>query len=73
MKSGKIVDEKSETLTEMVSETIEKGKEFLDDITTKDDHVNSRAVENDEAPKIDETPKEETKSARERLKDKGLM
>tara|TARA_R110002073_G_scaffold17446_7_gene65727 strand:+ start:7846 stop:8397 length:552 start_codon:yes stop_codon:yes gene_type:complete len=73
LKSGKIVDEKSETLTEMVSETIEKGKEFLDDITTKDDHVNSRAVENDEAPKIDETPKEEKRSARERLKDKGLM
>jgi len=68
LKSGKIVNEKSDTLTDMVSETIDKGKEFLDDITTKDEVDNA-----EETPKVDETPKEEKKSARERLKDKGLM
>ena len=68
LKSGKIVNEKSDTLTDMVSETIDKGKEFLDDITTKDEVDNL-----EETPKVDETPKEEKKSARERLKDKGLM
>ena len=74
LKSGKIVNEKSGTLTDMVSETIDKGKELLDDITTKDDDdVSSSIVENDEAPKVEGTPKEEKKSARERLKDKGLM
>lgn len=68
LKSGKIVNEKSDTLTDMVSETIDKGKEFLDDITTKDEVDNV-----EETPKVDETPKEEKKSARERLRDKGLM
>ena len=67
LKSGKIVDEKSESITELVSGTIEKGKEMLDDITTKEE---PEAVI--EEPKKEETPKEE-KSARERLKDKGLI
>jgi len=72
LKSGKIVDEKSESLTDLVSDTIEKGKEFLDDITTKDDDVSSSEVETKETPKVEEPPKQE-KSARERLKDKGLL
>jgi len=69
LKSGKIVDEKSESLTDLVSDTIEKGKEILDDITTKDEVDD--AIK--EMPKVEDTPKEEKKSARERLKDKGLM
>ena len=72
LKSGKIVDEKSESLTDLVSGTIEKGKELLDDITTKDDDVSSSEVETSETPKAEEPPKQE-KSARERLKDKGLL
>lgn len=72
LKSGKIVDEKSESLTDLVSDTIEKGKEFLDDITIKDDDVSSSEVETKETPKVEEPPKQE-KSARERLKDKGLL
>lgn len=68
LKSGKIVDEKSESLTDLVSGTIEKGKELLDDMTTKDDV--EEVVEQSEAPK---QPTEEKKSARERLKDKGLL
>ena len=70
LKSGKIVDEKSESLTDLVSGTIEKGKEMLDDITSNDD---GNDIENaiNEKPKP-EAPKEE-KSARERLKDKGLL
>jgi len=67
LKSGKIVDEKSESLNDLVSDTIEKGKEFLDDITTKDDEVSSSEVEIKETPKVEEPPKQE-KSARERLK-----
>ena len=72
LKSGKIVDEKSESLTDLVSDTIEKGKELLDDITTKDDDDSSSEVETNETPKVEEPPKQE-KSARERLKDKGLL
>jgi len=67
LKSGKIVNEKSESLTDLVSNTIEKGKDILDDITTKDE-----VDEVIEEPKVDEAPKDE-KSARERLKDKGLL
>jgi len=66
LKSGKIVDEKSESITELVSGTIEKGKEILDDITTKEE------PEDVAEEAIEEAPKNE-KSARERLKDKGLM
>ena len=72
LKSGKIVDEKSESLTDLVSDTIEKGKELLDDITTRDDNVSSSEIETNEIPKVEEPPKQE-KSARERLKDKGLL
>ena len=67
LKSGKIVDEKSESLTDLVSDTIDKGKEILDDITTKDEVEEVEDVSN-----VETAPKEE-KSARERLKDKGLM
>ena len=80
LKSGKIVDEKSGTISEMVSETIEKGKELLDDMTTKDEDtgldetVSSSAVENDIKDVEEEnTPEEPKKSARERLKDKGYL
>lgn len=73
LKSGKIVDEKSGTLTEMVSETIDKGKELLDDMTNKNDDVSSSTVENDETPDTEDIPKEDKKSARERLKDKGFL
>lgn len=68
LKSGKIVDEKSESLTDLVSGTIEKGKELLDVMTTKDE-----VEEVIEEPKTPEQPIEEKKSARERLKDKGLL
>ena len=67
LKSGKIVDEKSESLGELMSDTIDKGKEFLDDITTKE-----APEDTVEEPKVEEAPKNE-KSARQRLKDKGLM
>ena len=67
IKSGDIIEVKSESLTEMVSETIEKGKDFIEDITDKDNKP--EVVE--EAPKTE--PKKQEKSARERLKDKGYM
>ena len=70
LKSGKIVDEKSESLTELVSGTFEKGKEMIDDMTSKNDVDKVEDVV-EEAPKP-EAPKAE-KSVRERLKDKGLL
>ena len=65
LKSGKVIDEKKDDLGDIVSDTIEKGKEILDDITSKDEEIV-------EEPKIEEPTKNE-KSARDRLKDKGFL
>jgi uncharacterized membrane protein YgaE (UPF0421/DUF939 family) len=67
-KSSKVIDEQSDSLEDKVNETIEKGKDFIDDIRTRDSKVIEEAkkeIENDLKP--------QEKSARERLKDKGLM
>ena len=65
-KSSEVIDEKSDSIEDMVHDTIEKGKDFIDDLKTKDADV----VED---VKEDLEPKEDKKSARERLKDKGLL
>ncbi|WP_452598463.1 hypothetical protein [Pontimicrobium sp. MEBiC01747] len=67
IKSGDVIEDKSESLTEMVSGTIEKGKDFIEDITNKE---NTPEIE-EKAPTTE--PKKQEKSARERLKDKGYM
>ena len=72
LKSGKIVDEKSESLSELVGEAIDKSKEILDDMTSNNE------IEEEIKDKVDKTLSSETaekskKSARERLKDKGYL
>ncbi len=65
-KSSEIIDEKSESIEDIVHTTLDKGKDFIGDIVHKEDtakEINEKA----------ETPKVEEKSARERLKDKGLL
>ncbi|PHR69243.1 MAG: hypothetical protein COA67_10970 [Lutibacter sp.] len=67
-KSSEVIDEKSDSLEDLVHDTIEKGKDFIEDLQHKNDNtVTSSAVE-----KKENIIKEE-KSARERLKDKGLL
>ena len=39
LKSGKVIEEKKDDLGDIVSDTIEKGKEIIDDMTNKDDEV----------------------------------
>ena len=65
-KSSEIIDEKSDSLEDIVSDTIEKGKDFIEDLQKKES-------EETEVVKEIEKPKEQEKSARERLKDKGLL
>jgi len=67
IKSGAVIEDKSESLTDMVSDTFEKGKDFIEDIT----HRRNEEEPVKEEPKTE--PKKEGKSARERLKDKGYM
>ena len=71
-KSSDVIEDKSDDLSELVKETIEKGKDFVEDLKAKQENTNesSSSVENIEDTPITEEPK---KSARERLKDKGLM
>ncbi|MGC1204509.1 MAG: hypothetical protein WA839_06445 [Flavobacteriaceae bacterium] len=64
-KSSEVIDEKSDSIEDMVQGTIEKGKDFIEDLKTKDAE---EVVE-----EIKEIPKTDEKSARERLKDKGLL
>lgn len=66
-KSGKIIDEHSDSLGDIVKETIDKGKDLIEEL--KAEKQEEKAVEE----KKEEAPKEEQKSARERLKDKGLL
>ena len=78
LKSGKVIDSKGDSLEEIVQDTIEKGKEFIEDLTDKEEEATESASaeqeeevsEPDEAEEISE---EEKKSARERLKDKGYL
>ena len=72
-KSSDVIDDKSDDLTHLVKDTIEKGKDFVEDLKAKQAEkgsVNSETIESKDEPKPSEEPK---KSARERLKDKGLM
>lgn len=66
IKSSEVIEEKSDSLEDMVNNTFEKGKDFIDDLKTKD-------AEDVVEKEIKEAPKKDEKSARERLKDKGLM
>jgi len=68
LKSGKVIDAQSDSLEKKFDNVIEQSRDFVHDMTSK-------------APKVVEEPKKESdehseppkKSARERLKDKGLM
>lgn len=66
-KSSEIIEEHSDSLEDKFQDVIEKGKDFIEDLQTKD----AKEIEKIEVEK--EEPKVEEKSARERLKDKGLL
>jgi len=67
-KSSEVIDEKSDSIEGMVHDTIEKGKDFIDNLKTE-----KPKVIQDAKKEIDNEPKVKEKSARERLKDKGLL
>ena len=72
IKSSEIIEEKSDSISDLVGEAVEKGKDLIEDLKTKDAKVVEEAKKEIKTqPK--ETLAKEEKSARERLKDKGLM
>ncbi|MDO6596888.1 hypothetical protein Q4512_08165 [Oceanihabitans sp. 2_MG-2023] len=70
-KSGEVIDEKSDSIEDVFQETIEKGKDFIEDLKEKGERTFDTTES--EVKEVKEDAKAETKSARERLKDKGLM
>ncbi|MHB0754178.1 hypothetical protein [Polaribacter sp. M15] len=66
-KSSEVIEDQSESLEDKFQDVIEKGKDFIEDLQTKD----TKEIEQVEVEK--EVPKENQKSARERLKDKGFL
>ena len=70
-KSSEVIDEKSDSIEDVFHETIEKGKDFIEDLKEKGEKSINKVE--DKLEDVKEDIKEETKSARDRLKDKGLM
>lgn len=70
IKSTAVIEEKSDTISDMVGDAVEKGKELIEDLKTKDTNTTEATEVVDTKPEV---KVEDKKSARERLKDKGLM
>lgn len=70
IKSSEVIETQSESLEDKFDDVVEKGKDFLQDLKNKDHIVVEEAKE--EIAKEPEAKMNE-KSARDRLKDKGLM
>jgi Na+/H+ antiporter NhaC len=66
-KSNEVIDENSDSLEDIVQNTVEKGKDFIEDLKSNETN------EIEAVRKVEEQPKAQEKSARERLKDKGLL
>jgi Na+/H+ antiporter NhaC len=66
-KSNEVIDENSDSLDDIVQNTIEKGKDFIEDLKSNETN------EIEALKKVKEQPKVQEKSARDRLKDKGLL
>ncbi|TXE10878.1 hypothetical protein ES711_02955 [Gelidibacter salicanalis] len=68
LKSEKVIDAHSDSIEEKFDHAIDQGRDFIQDITSREPKVVEEAKK-----EIEENPVEPKKSARERLKDKGLM
>ena len=68
IKTSEVVEEKSDSIGDMVGDAVEKGKDFIEDLKTKESKVVEKVKED-----IKSEPEAEKQSARDRLKDKGLM
>ncbi|WP_299100298.1 hypothetical protein [uncultured Winogradskyella sp.] len=67
-KSSEVIDEKGDSLMDAVKDTVEKGKDFIQELEAKESSDN---VETEQ--ELESKPEVEKQSARDRLKDKGLM
>ncbi|SDI45757.1 hypothetical protein [Winogradskyella thalassocola] len=68
IKSSEVIEEQSESLEDKFDDVVEKGKDFIEDLRTREPKVVEEAKK-----EIKTEPEIEKPSARDRLKDKGLM
>lgn len=68
LKSEKVIDQHQDSLEEKVDSAIEQSRDFVKDMMSSEPKVVEEAKK-----EIEENPEPPKKSARERLKDKGLM
>lgn len=70
-KSSEVIEDNSDSLQDVFQDTLEKGKDFIEDLKAKEQTIEEAedTVEQENETDIDT----EKKSARERLKDKGLL
>lgn len=67
LKSTKVIEKKSDSIGDMMEHAVEKSKDFIEDLKTSGEDI----IEESESVKKEQNVEE--KSARERLKDKGLL
>ncbi|BAO77509.1 hypothetical protein [Winogradskyella sp. PG-2] len=68
IKTTEVVEEKSDSIGDMVDDAVEKGKDFIEDLKPKENKIVEEVKE-----EIKSEADVEKQSARDRLKDKGLM
>lgn len=66
LKSSKVIEEHGDTIGNVVEEAIDKGKDYIENLKPENKKI-------EEAPEPEVKKKEDGRSARERLKDKGLL
>lgn len=70
IKTSEVMEEKSGSLSDLVEDAVDKGKDLIEDLRPDE---NSQEEESTEEIKPENNNTDTEKSARERLKDKGLM
>ncbi len=73
IKSAEVIEEKSDSIGDVVKDTIEKGKDFIEDLKPSDEKAELENAVEEKTEDIKTETESKNKSARERLKDKGLM
>ena len=74
LKSSQVLENQGSAFEDNFDNALDKGKDFLKDIKNKDNKAVARAkAEIETEPERESEPELNKKSARERLKDKGLM
>lgn len=68
IKSSKVIEERSESIEDTIDSVVDKGKDFIEDMGNRDNKAIHEVNE-----ELNKEPEDDAKSARQRLKDKGLL